>query len=281
MIINSNLILAQNRSSTLRLKERKKDFESHATSSRGHVASQPTKHISILLLNYCGLFLFGNVMLLNWKLTLVDCPLRSRSCSTPPWRQPPPPGNLCKFQIRISYSRKASQNIQQILTSAKLLADNRPNQPLECLSYGHSLPSSDIQLWIKYWIWRVILLFLSSFQKVQTDFLRYAPEKCQIITLTSSKKAHRNSLSNKKTLLEFVSPDSFRRMRPYSSALCRLLPFSLFFTFNHLILFFLTFLLLSSTWLFGRREHLRKLSLDIYFCLKLTKSLFSAFFSLL
>ena len=213
-------------SQTKREKERSWKSRNLSAWPRGLATNNRTSASCFWTIVVCSLF--GNVMLLNWKLTLVDCPLRSRSCSTPPWRQPPPPGNLCKFQIRISYSRKASQNIQQILTSAKLLADNRPNQPLECLSYGHSLPSSDIQLWIKYWIWRVILLFLSSFQKVQTDFLRYAPEKCQIITLTSSKKAHRNSLSNKKTLLEFVSPDSFRRMRPYSSALCRLLPFSLF-----------------------------------------------------
>ena len=42
MIINLNLILVLNQSSTLRLKERKKDLESHATSPTSHVASQPT-----------------------------------------------------------------------------------------------------------------------------------------------------------------------------------------------------------------------------------------------
>ena len=59
MIVNLTLILVQNRSSTLRLKERKKDLESHATSPRGHVASQPTiehQHLAFELLWFVPLW---------------------------------------------------------------------------------------------------------------------------------------------------------------------------------------------------------------------------------
>ena len=186
-------------------------------------------------------------MILNWKLTLVDCPLRSRLCSTPPWRQPPPPGNLCKYQIRISYSRKTSQNMQHILTSTKSLADKRPNQP----------PNTFPQVTLNY-EWSIefdvsLCCFCpASFQKIQTDSKTYAPKKMLDNNLDIIWKAHWNSLSNKKTWLEFVSPDSCRRMRPYSSALCRLLPFSLFslsYYWQPPDSFF-TFLLLSNTWFF-------------------------------
>ena len=42
--------------------------------------------------------------------------------------------------VQISDSQKASQNIQQILTSANLLAVNRQNQPLQCVSMTPCLP---------------------------------------------------------------------------------------------------------------------------------------------
>ena len=71
---------------------------------------------------------------------------------------------------------------------------------------------------------------------------------------------------------KFILPGSSRR-RPYSSAGCTLWPF-----FNSLFVTLLFLLLLSITTFFGRRKHLCKLSLDIYFCRSLFLSSPSHFF---